>query len=217
MGNLPEAEYLPTWYQARIGGELGPHERIAAEKAAVCANTPTLIHFDSLGRHFLTIADNGHDAEGVERLYSTRTVLDIEGNQRAVIDALDRVVMRYDYDVLGTRIRQQSMEAGERWMLNDVAGKPLRTWNSRDFALRMEYDELHRPLRSFVRGGEPADPDSQFFEHEVLFERTIYGESAQTGLSSRSGGSGISAANRSSISTGPASSRPSIMTSKATR
>ena len=32
--------------------------------------------------------------------------------------------MRYDYDMLGNRIHQLSMEAGARWMLNDVAGKP---------------------------------------------------------------------------------------------
>ena len=37
-----------------------------------------------------------------------------------VIDALGRIVMRYDYDMLGTRIHQASMEAGERWTLNDV-------------------------------------------------------------------------------------------------
>ena len=67
-------------------------------------------------------------------------MLDIEGNQRAVIDALDRVVMRYDYDMVGTRIHQASMEAGERWMLNDVGGKPVRAWNSRGFAFRTEYD-----------------------------------------------------------------------------
>ncbi|MGO9484231.1 MAG: SpvB/TcaC N-terminal domain-containing protein [Rhodomicrobium sp.] len=181
--DLPESDYLPTWYRRRIAGELGPHEKIAAEKAAACANTPTVIHFDSLGRHFLTVADNGRDAEGVARLYAARTVFDIEGNPRAVIDALDRVVMRYEYDVLGTRIRQQSMEVGERWMLNDAVGKPLRSWNSRDFAFRMEYDELHRPLRSFVRGGEPSDPDSQFFADETLFERMIYGDSGQTDLS----------------------------------
>jgi len=180
---LPESDYLPTWYRCRVGGELGPHEKIAAEKAAACANTPTVIHFDALGRHFLTIADNGRDAEGLQRLYSTRTEFDIEGNPRAVIDPLDRVVMRYDYNVLGARIRQQSMEAGERWMLNDAVGKPLRSWNSRKFAFRMEYDELHRPRRSFVRGGEPSDPDSQFFADEILFEQTIYGDSVQTDLS----------------------------------
>ena len=86
-----------------------------------------------LGRTFLTIADNGKDASGATQKYRTRTVLDIEGNQREVIDALDRVVMRYDYDMLGARIHQASMEAGERWMLNDAAGKPIRAWNSRKF------------------------------------------------------------------------------------
>ena len=39
-------------------------------------------------------------------------------------DPLGRIVMRYAYDMLGNRIHQLSMEAGARWMLNDVAGKP---------------------------------------------------------------------------------------------
>ena len=42
-----------------------------------------------------------------------------------------RIVMRYAYDMLGNRIHQLSMEAGARWMLNDVAGKPIRAWDSR--------------------------------------------------------------------------------------
>ena len=74
--------------------------------------------------------------------FPTRVELDIEGNQRAVRDAivqnndhLGRIVMRYDYDMLGNRIHQASMEAGERWMLNDVAGKPLYGWDSRGHTL----------------------------------------------------------------------------------
>ena len=39
-----------------------------------------------------------------EQKYRTRSVLDIEGNQREVIDALGRVVMRYDYDLLKAKI-----------------------------------------------------------------------------------------------------------------
>ena len=50
--------------------------------------------------------------------------------------------MRYDYDMLGNRIHQASMEAGERWMLNDVAGKPIRAWDSRGHAFRT--DDLRR-------------------------------------------------------------------------
>jgi hypothetical protein len=78
---------------------------------------PTVAHLDSLGRTFLTIADNG-DAGN----YETRVELDIEGNQRSVMDARGRTVMTYDYDLLSVRIHQVSMDAGERWMLNDVMG-----------------------------------------------------------------------------------------------
>ena len=180
---LPDEDYLPTWYQQRINGTLGPDEKAAAEKAAKHANTPTIADFDSLGRTFLTIADNGKDANGHDQKYRTRTVLDIEGNQREVIDALDRVVMRYDYDILGTRLHQASMEAGERWMLNDVTGKPIRAWNSRQYAFRTEYDALHRPLKSFVQGGDPSEPNPTVFAQEILFERTLYGDSFDIGLS----------------------------------
>jgi len=170
FSRLSDSNYLPTWYQQRIGGAEGPHERAAAIKTAKDANTPMVAHFDSLGRTFLSIADNGND-----QFFCTRSVLDIEGNQRAVIDPLDRVVMRYDYDMLNTRIHQASMEAGERWMLNDAVGNPVRAWNSREFAFRTEYDDLHRPVKSFVR--------SEALPQEILFERTIYGESLETGLS----------------------------------
>ena len=178
---LPHTDYLPTWYQQRIDGALGPHERQAAERASRHADTPTTVHFDSLGRTFLSIADNGKNAAGEPQLYASRTVLDIEGNQLAVVDALGRTVMRYEYDMLGTRLRQQSMEAGERWLLNDAIGKPLRIWNSREYVLRMEYDELRRPSRSFVRGGRP-DSGEQYFAAECLFSRKIYGDSPQTDL-----------------------------------
>ena len=83
-----------------------------------------------------------------------------------MIDALGRIVMRYDYDMLGNRIHQASMEAGERWMLNDVAGKPIRAWDSRGFIRRMTYDELRRPTGLYVTENGT----------ERLAEHTIYGE-----------------------------------------
>ena len=172
FSRLPDGDYLKTWYQQRINGAKGQEEKAAAEKAAKHADTPTIAHFDSLGRPFLAIADNGKDASGNDQKYRTRTVLDIEGNQREVIDALDRIVMRYDYDILSTRIHQASMEAGQRFMLNDVTGKPIRGWDSRGHTLRTEYDELRRPLRGFVTGA-----DAQNLGREILFDlRTVYGE-----------------------------------------
>ena len=56
--------------------------------------------------------------------------------------------MRYDYDMLGNRIHQASMEAGERWMLNDVAGKPHPRWDSRGHQFRTAYDALRRPVET---------------------------------------------------------------------
>ncbi len=179
---LPTDDYLPTWHALRTDPahaekaiqnwpdpSIRNAEQSAALKAAVHTGTPTVSHFDTLGRPFLTVAynriiDNGNP---VEEKYSTRVELDIEGNQRAVIDAKDRLVMRYDYDMLGTRIHQTSMEAGERWMVNDVAGNPIRAWDSRDHQFRTAYDQLRRPIESYMREGVGT---------ELLVGRTVYGE-----------------------------------------
>lgn len=182
FSRLPDADYLPTWYQQRINGGLGANEQVAAEKAAKHVDTPTVTHFDGLGRIFLSIADNGKDANGIDQKYATRTVLDIEGNQREVIDALGRIVMRYDYNMLGAKLHQASMEAGERWMLNDATGKPIRAWNSRQYVFRTEYDPLHRLVKSFVQGGDEYEQNAEVFAQEILFGHTIYGDSADTGL-----------------------------------
>jgi RHS repeat-associated protein len=79
--------------------------------------------------------------------------------------------MRYDYDLLGNRIHQSSMESGRRWTLNDVTGKPIRRWNSRGYDVRTDYDALRRPRRTLVSGIAPATPALEF-----LTERLVYGE-----------------------------------------
>jgi RHS repeat-associated protein len=177
FARLPDGDYLPTWHAQRQAGALGPQEQDAARKTAIHAATPGVAHADSLGRTFLTVAHNKFkysDAAPAEEFYRTRVVLDIEGNQRVVRDAIvqngdqeGRVVMRYDYDILGNRVHQASMEAGERWTLNDAAGKPLYAWDSRGHEFRTAYDQLRRPTGSFLReGGNPA----------LLVGRNVYGE-----------------------------------------
>jgi RHS repeat-associated protein len=172
-----------TWHAARIGGALGPLERAAASKAALHANTPTAVYFDTLGRPFLTLAHNGFRPDGTPVQYPTRVHLDIEGNQREVIDAKGRIVMRYDYDMLGNRIRQASMEAGARWMLNDGMSKPIRAWDSRGHHFRTEYDPLRRPTSQFVRGTDANHSDPRALNREVLFERIEYGEGQANDIS----------------------------------
>ncbi|HEU5032975.1 MAG TPA: SpvB/TcaC N-terminal domain-containing protein [Spirillospora sp.] len=171
---MPPADYLPTWLGRREGGELGEAERLAARKAAVHAGTPTVAHADTQGRAFLTVAHNRFQYSGTpadeppaETFHHWRVVLDVEGNQRELVDARDRVVMRYHYDMLGGRVHQASMDAGERWTLSDVAGKPVYTWDGRGHRLRTAYDLLRRPNATFVSAG--AGP-------EALAGRVVYGE-----------------------------------------
>jgi RHS repeat-associated protein len=184
---LPDAAYLPSWLDQRQSGALGPQEQAAANKAAVHAATPTVIHADSLGRTFVTVAHNRFKFSDspiadppVEEFHRTRVVLDVEGNERAAIDANGRLIMRYDYAMAGPpddkedhktghRIHQASMDAGERWMLDDVAGHRIVSWDSRDQRLRTVHDPLRRPTDTFL---QPASGP------ELLVGRMVYGEGA---------------------------------------
>lgn len=172
---LPEAEYLPSWYDARIAGELGPDEQDAARKAAVHADTPAIACLDSLGRAFLSIELNRFkpgDASASEpptkERYATRIAFDIEGRQREVIDALGRTVMRFAYDMLGNLLYQSGTDGGERRVLVDVSGRPIRTWNGKGDEIRTVYDALRRPVET-IRLDKAGVA--------ILAGRTVYGES----------------------------------------
>ncbi len=185
----PQPEDWNTWLQQRGVDPVAPPldvpgldpEKKAAIRTLPHADTPTVAYFDTLGRPFLTIAHNRfkRDTNGSSIIideYRTQVVQDIAGNQREVIDARDRIVMKYDYDMLGSRIHQSSMEAGERWMLNDVAGKPIHAWDSRGHNFWTQYDELRRPVRQFVRGTDADRCDPRTLNTDVLFAKTEYGE-----------------------------------------
>lgn len=160
------------WYVERgspdpAGSRPSDLEARAAWLAVKHANTPAVAHLDTLGRAFLTIADNGPAADGTPQNFETRVELDIEGNQRSVTDARGNRVMEYAYDMLSSKILQRSMDAGERWVLNNVAGHSIRGWDSRDQTIRTTYDQLQRPTQLFVRGGGGS---------EDLVARKVYGE-----------------------------------------
>ncbi|MCG6881795.1 MAG: insecticidal toxin complex protein, partial [Deltaproteobacteria bacterium] len=138
-------------------------EKEAASKAIVHADTPAIVYLDTLGRPVMTVADNGASGR-----YRTFIAIDSEGNVRHVWDSRQNPVMEYDYDMLGHRVYENSMDAGERWMFNDVTGKPSRSWDGRGHMFSFEYDLLQRPLTSTVSisGGTPR-----------IFARVEYGES----------------------------------------
>jgi RHS repeat-associated protein len=174
-----QPENWQTWHAQRIDKPVGDPEGDSARKAAAHAGTPTVAYFDALGRPFLTVTDNGLDPvqPNKRQLFATRVILDIESNHRELIDANGRVAMRYAYDMLGNRIHEASMDAGERWMLNDVAGKPIRAWDSRGHMFETIYDQLRRPIEQRVTGEDSLRPDQRLRNRTVTIEKTEYGES----------------------------------------
>ena len=163
--DLPADDYLPTWTTQRAGGALGAAEQDAAAKTGVHAGTPTRAYLDPLGARFLAIehnrakpSDAAPNDPPTEAFLASRVTFDVQQRPRAVIDALGRMVMRIDTDMLGTEIHRQSMEAAEAWLLNDVTGQPVRAWDSRGHAFRTEYDLLRRAVAGYVTGADPAAP-----------------------------------------------------------
>jgi hypothetical protein len=154
------------WYADRgspnpLGAEPTNPDQRAAWLAAKHNNTPTIAHLDTLGRNFLTIADTATET------ISTRTIYDIEGNVLQMKDGLNRTVMTYSYDLSNNKIKQTSLDAGNRWTINDAAGNPLLNWDDRNHQFSFEYDALHRPVSLSVEESGIT----------TLFDKTEYGES----------------------------------------
>jgi RHS repeat-associated protein len=170
-----------SWYSNRANrlidvqllaeGKDPAREKIAADKAYKHAGTPNILHFDTLGRPVLSVDHNRNSLTDVDEFYHTQIKLDAEGNLRSVTDARGNVVMQYKYDILGTKVYQQSMDAGQRWLMVNSIGNPLRTWDERDHEFQYFYDILHRPLYSLVKGG-----DIPGFTLDHIFDRIFYGE-----------------------------------------
>ena len=159
-------------------------EKIAADKAAKHAHTPGILHFDTLGRPVLSIDHNKNIVTNADEFYKTKIKLDTEGNLRTVTNARElpenamkgNIVMQYKYDMLGNLVFQNSMDAGQRWMLTNILAKPLRTWDERDHEFQYFYDIAQRPTHSKVLGGDGIIP------LDNIFDRVMYGESLLTGV-----------------------------------
>lgn len=146
-------------------------EKSAADKAARHANTPNTLHMDTLGRPILSVEHNKNVLSNADEYYSTKVKLDVEGNLRKVTDARGNIVMQYKFDILGNLVYQNSMDAGQRWLMVNILGNPLRTWDERNHEFQYYYDLLHRPTQNKVLGGDGLIP----LDHIV--DRIMYGES----------------------------------------
>lgn len=146
-------------------------EKTAADKAAQHAHTPNVQCLDTMGRPVLSIEHNKNIRTGADEFYHLQLKLDLEGNLQSATDARGNTAMQYKYDMLGNKACQNSMDAGQRWLLGDILGNPLRTWDERNHEFQYLYDDpLHRLTQSRVFGGDGEAPLNN------VFERIFYGE-----------------------------------------
>jgi RHS repeat-associated protein len=172
-----------SWYNLRIGGTFGATaedqaaQKDAAQKTAAHAATPTVAHYDALGRACLAINDNG----GGNR-FPARTAYDTEGNPLAVFDPTGRRAQEYCYrapepgggfqyvagiDMAGNPLYRINADGGARRSLGNVAGHLIRSWDARGHAFRLVYDAAQRPTQRHVSSNGAA---------EILIDLSVYGE-----------------------------------------
>jgi RHS repeat-associated protein len=150
------------------------------------------------------------DGTARDEKYLTFTKLDAEGKPLWICDARGNLVMQYItppkpnhtafydatpdyrpayevpvgavpcYDIAGNLLFQHSMDAADRWVLSDAAGKPMFAWDLNDFEdgvgsaaavtsearlYQTEYDPLHRPIEQWLSVNGAAAVLVEAFEH----------------------------------------------------
>ena len=141
---------------------LNDPERRAAWLAAKHADTPGVIHFDSLGRQVYAVTDYG-----AGKTAAVRSEADLTGRLTKIFDQEQREVASGFVGMAGTPIVGDSAEKGRRWTFQNVLGALVRTWDEHGRQFRAEYDGLHRPVSAFVQEAGQA---------EILFNYVVYGD-----------------------------------------
>jgi RHS repeat-associated protein len=170
----------------------------AAAAALVHAGTPTVTFLDALGRDVVVVQHDRHRYPGagvVERRTVQVTRLDTEGKPLWIRDARGNLVMQFIrpvmaegaavdpvafapcYDLAGNRLFEHSMDAGDRWLLDDAAGKAMFGWDANQRAggvledrfTESRYDALGRLVELWLSVDGAA---------AMLVDQLIYGEGA---------------------------------------
>ena len=169
------AEYLPTWHAQRAERRARPEQEQAA------AAKDRLPRRDTRGRpcrfagahvshdRSQPVRDSDSAAIRSRKSYATRVVFDIEGNQREVIDAKDRVVMRYDYDMLGTT-HPPGQHGGGRTLDAERCRGPA------DLCVGQPRSSVPHHLRCAATADRTCSC-AKARAGSVLIGRTVYGES----------------------------------------
>jgi len=157
-----------VWYDEHSDSGASAEDQRAAQLTEAHADTPTTTHLDVLGRAVIVVQHNGFTGSPPAAIeYATTTTLDVAGNPLEVEDARGNTPLANVFDLLARPIKTVSAEAGASKILPDIAGTPVRSWNSRDVVMRTKFDAVRRPTHVYSKIGTAT---------ETLVLRTIYGE-----------------------------------------
>jgi RHS repeat-associated protein len=161
FSRIKSSRFLPTWHEATKKNENDP-TRVAATKAEVYQDSPTVTHYGARGLVIRWVLRAGTTT------YTGAFSYDYSGNKIRETDGLGRVVETKVYDLRGHPICSSGMDTGESWELRDVHGKDLVAWNNRGIGSRRVYDALRREVQRWTYG----DGEGQ----AKLSVETTYGE-----------------------------------------
>ncbi len=194
-------------------------EQAAAAKTARHADTPTIDSFRQSGQTFLV-----HQST-MERT-RTATTSDIPPERARHRGQSARMSSTHSAACHALRLRHarnanpSGKHGGRRAMDAERRYRQARSapGTAENMPFARNTTRCVDRCNSFVQGGDPSDPNAEFLSQAILFERTIYGDSPDTGLTEASTEAGQSAGQvRSGFTTAPASSPMISMISRATR
>ena len=150
-----------AWYKEH-------HGDAAAAQSDIYDETPSKVCFDTLGQPavMLEYLRNTGTEEPEELI--TQAIRDVRGNILSVVDPRGNIVVSYKYDMMDRVLFQKGMDDGCRWMITDMEGKSVFSWDERNFEFETQYDVLKRPVLGIVRNKDDGS--------ENIVSRTIYGE-----------------------------------------
>ncbi|MES2937601.1 MAG: SpvB/TcaC N-terminal domain-containing protein [Pseudomonadota bacterium] len=157
-----------AWYAQRGSPDpatpepLNDPEKRAAWLAAKHADTPGVIHFDSLGRPVYAVADYGGGKTAAARSES-----DLTGRMSKMFDQQQREIASGFLGMSGVPITGESAEKGRRWTFQNVLGAVVKSWDEHGRRFRAGYDALQRPVATFVQEAGQA---------EMLVGYIVYGD-----------------------------------------
>ncbi|MEL6943964.1 MAG: hypothetical protein AAFO82_14985, partial [Bacteroidota bacterium] len=174
----PDAEaYIAAWRAVNTGfttwkqriDSSDAAQQAALQKTAVHADTPTTAYLDSLGRPFLTVAQNRTELNAAVENFETRVNLDIQGNDLDISDPRGNTLFFHTFNMLQQQFVVNSLDAGAKRALMTIDEQPYWSIDARGTIVEPKYDDLRRPIESWVT--PMGEEDARF-----LAVKTTYGK-----------------------------------------